>query len=95
MSPPPPLTLLSSVKAAGTHIVPLNVVKLGFVLNGHDFDGDSYVHHHGQHVSQESTEDQETYRYDQLKAALAALITQVSVQTYRISLLWWDIASYQ
>lgn len=67
------------MKAAGTHIVPLNVVKLGFVLNGHEFEGDSEQLQQARHVSQESVDERETYRYDQLKAALATLITQVSV----------------
>lgn len=49
-------------------------MKLGFVLNGHEFDGDS----RGQSLAAEDTEEQETYRYDQLKATLAALITQVN-----------------
>ncbi|CAM9105042.1 unnamed protein product [Laminaria digitata] len=64
-------------RATGTHTIPLSVVKLGFVLNGHDFDGDSLEDHGGQdQTSRESLEQQEAYRYDQLKATLATLIVQ-------------------
>lgn len=64
----------SSARATGTHTIPLSVVKLGFVLNGHEFDGDSDGN---QQASRESLEEQEAYRYDQLKATLATLIVQV------------------
>lgn len=78
------------MKAVGTHIIPLHVIKLGFVLSGHEFDDDmsedqnGYQSHHGQLMSRDSMEQQETYRYDQLKAALATLITQVSEPSHKI-----------
>lgn len=53
------------------------MVKLGFVLNGHDFSGDSRGDQDGVEQT-ESLEEQEAYRYDQLKATLATLIVQVS-----------------
>lgn len=61
-----------SVAATGEHVLPLSVVKLGFVLRGHEFlvdlPGES-----------SSIEDQEEARYDELKGTLTLLINHVSV----------------
>lgn len=75
--PPPPrhaFALAASVAATGEHLIPLNVVKLGFVLKGHEFQTDQEPPMPG-----ETEEDLEVTRYDELKNTLAALITHVSL----------------
>lgn len=62
-----------SVVATGEHVLPLSVVKLGFVLRGHEF----LVDHPDESLSL-STEDQELARYDELKGTLSLLINHVS-----------------
>ncbi|CAN0394165.1 unnamed protein product [Pylaiella littoralis] len=57
------------VAATGEHFIPLNVVKLGFVLKGHEFQTDQEPPFPG-----ESAEDRDVTRYDELKNTLAALI---------------------
>ena len=78
---PPPFVFAfraCSARATDTHTIPLNVIKLGFVISGHEFDGDSDEDHGGVHqTSRENSDEQEAYRYDQLKATLATLIVQV------------------
>eukprot|EP00752_Nemacystus_decipiens_P011909 g10560.t1 len=57
------------VAATGEHVLPLSVVKLGFVLRGHEF----LVDHPDESLSL-SIEDQELARYDELKGTLSLLI---------------------
>lgn len=74
-------TYLSSVAATGEHVLPLSVVKLGFVLRGHEFLVDADAAEAGHARSGESllsVEDQEEARYDELKGTLAVLIFHVS-----------------
>lgn len=61
-----------SVAATGEHVLPLSVVKLGFVLRGHEF----LVDHPDESVGT-SFEDQEEARYDELKGTLGLLISHV------------------
>ncbi|CAN0041653.1 unnamed protein product [Scytosiphon promiscuus] len=57
------------VAATNAHILPLSVVKLGFVLMGHEFHADT-----DNFLPEESPEERELVRYDELKATLATLI---------------------
>ena len=61
-----------SVAATGEHVLPLSVVKLGFVLKGHEF----LVDHPDESLSL-SVEDQELARYDELKGTLSLLVNHV------------------
>ena len=61
-----------SVAATGENVLPLSVVKLGFVLRGHEF----LVDHPDESLSL-SDEDQELARYDELKGTLGLLINHV------------------
>lgn len=81
--------LLPSVAAVDSHIIPLNVVKLGFVLKGHEFKVDQDPRFQG-----ESVEDRELARYDELKNTLAVLIQHVSLGEYHASSLNTTVPSY-
>lgn len=70
----------ASAAATGEHFIPLNVVKLGFVLKGHEFQTDQEPPFPG-----ESAEDREVTRYDELKNTLASLIKHVSLREYLLT----------
>ena len=59
-------------KATGENVLPFSVVKLGFVLRGHEFLVD-----HPDESSHLSVEDRELARYDELKGMLSLLIDHV------------------
>lgn len=68
-----------SVAATGEHVLPLSVVKLGFVLRGHEFLVDQPDESIESDMSVRlEDQDKELARYDELKGTLALLINHVS-----------------